>query len=165
MLTITIQSNFCVHQPCYWDHHIPPEPSILARQLSRWCVFKCGTKVVFICSPCFYLMTFNYLFCPFRLPLHVDFLAIKFHIKAWSNECRMVPHRPTHKKRMLFNDLETNDVDKGENNTHKQRTLPNDERLVKGSNVHETNINGCQKMSLAAHNVASFLRLQKSVNS
>ncbi len=36
------------------------------------------------------------------------------HIKAWSHECRIVPHRPTHEKRMPFNDLKTNDLDKGE---------------------------------------------------
>ncbi len=37
---------------------------------------------------------------------------------------------------------------KEKNNTHKQRTLPNDERLFGGSNVHETDINGCQWHSL-----------------
>ena len=29
---------------------------------------------------------------------------------------------------------------KEKNNTHKQRTLPNNERLFRGSNVHETGI-------------------------
>ena len=37
---------------------------------------------------------------------------------------------------------------------HKQRTLPNYERLWRGSNVHETDINGCQKMALVAHTQA-----------
>ena len=36
-------------------------------------------------------------------------------IKAWSHECRIVPHRPTHGKRMPLTK---------KNNTHKQRTLP-----------------------------------------
>ncbi len=34
---------------------------------------------------------------------------------------------------------------KEKNNTNKQHTLPNDERLFIGSNVHETDINGCQQ--------------------
>ena len=36
---------------------------------------------------------------------------------------------------------------KEKHNTHKQRQLPNDERPFKGSNGHETDINGCQKMA------------------
>ncbi len=43
---------------------------------------------------------------------------------------------------------------KDKNNTLKQRTLPNDERLFRGSNVHETNINGCQKMTFVTHTQA-----------
>ncbi len=34
---------------------------------------------------------------------------------------------------------------------YKQCTLPNDERLFRGSNVHETDINGCQKMAFVEH--------------
>ncbi len=40
------------------------------------------------------------------------------------------------------------------NNTHKQRTLPNDERLFRESNVHETDINGYQKMAFVAQTQA-----------
>ncbi len=40
---------------------------------------------------------------------------------------------------------------KGKNNTHKQRTLPNDERPFKGSNRLETDINGCRKMTFVPH--------------
>ncbi len=40
---------------------------------------------------------------------------------------------------------------KENNYTHKQRTLPNDERPVKGSNGHETDINGCQKIAFVPH--------------
>ncbi len=40
---------------------------------------------------------------------------------------------------------------KEKNNTHKQRTLPNDELLFRGSNVHEADINGCQKMASVAY--------------
>ena len=45
---------------------------------------------------------------------------------------------------------------KEKNNTHKQRTLPNDERLFRGSkfNVNETDINGCQNMAFVAHTQA-----------
>ncbi len=46
-------------------------------------------------------------------------------------------HRPTHEKRMT--------LAKEKNNTHKQRTLPNDERPLKRSNGLETHfldING-----------------------
>ena len=49
-----------------------------------------------------------------------------------------VPHTPKHEKQMSFSAWKTNDVDKGENNTHKQRKLPNAERSVKGSNGHNT---------------------------
>ena len=52
---------------------------------------------------------------------------------------------------MPFNDLKTNDVDKEKNNTHKQRTFPNDECLFRGSKVHETDINGCEKLAFVAH--------------
>ncbi len=41
------------------------------------------------------------------------------------------------------------------NNTHKQRTLPNDERPFRGSNVNETDINGCQKMTFVVHTQAN----------
>ena len=40
---------------------------------------------------------------------------------------------------------------KEKNNTHKQRALPNDERPFTGSNGHERNINGCQKMAFVPH--------------
>ena len=40
---------------------------------------------------------------------------------------------------------------KEKNNTHKQRTLPNDERTFKGPNGHKTDINGSQKMALVPH--------------
>ncbi len=40
---------------------------------------------------------------------------------------------------------------KEKNNTHKQRTLPNDERPFNGSNGHEMDINGCQKMAFVPH--------------
>ena len=40
---------------------------------------------------------------------------------------------------------------KEKNNTQKQRTLPNDERSLKGSNGHETDINGWQKMAFVPH--------------
>ncbi len=40
---------------------------------------------------------------------------------------------------------------KEKNNTHKQRKLPNDECPLKGSNGHETDINGCQKMVFVFH--------------
>ncbi len=43
---------------------------------------------------------------------------------------------------------------KKKNSTHKQRTLPNDECLFRGSNVHETDINGCQEMDFVAHTQA-----------
>ncbi len=43
---------------------------------------------------------------------------------------------------------------KEKNNTHKQRTLPNGERLFRGSNVHEIDINGCQTMTFVAHTQA-----------
>ncbi len=56
----------------------------------------------------------------------------------------IVPHRPTYEKRMPFNDLKTNDVDKGKKLI---RTLPDD----RGSNVYETDVNGCQKMAFVAH--------------
>ncbi len=65
-----------------------------------------------------------------------------------------IADKPTNEKRMPFNDLKTNEIDKGKNNTHKQRTLPTDERLFRGSNVHETDINGCQKMAVVAHTQA-----------
>ena len=65
---------------------------------------------------------------------------------------------------MPFNDLKTNDViDKGEktrtNDAHylnderlfKRRTLLNDGRLFRGSNVYETDINGYKKMTFIAH--------------
>ena len=37
---------------------------------------------------------------------------------------------------------------------HKQPTLPDDERLFRGSNVHEMDINGCQKMAFVVHTQA-----------
>ena len=43
-------------------------------------------------------------------------------LKAWSHECRIVPHRPTHQKQIKFNAWKTNDVDKGEPQ-HAQTTL------------------------------------------
>ena len=44
---------------------------------------------------------------------------------------------------------------KEKNNTHKQRTLPNDERPVKGSNGHETtNINIMPKMAFGSRALA-----------
>ncbi len=57
---------------------------------------------------------------------------IGFSMKALSHECRMVTHKKRMKKRMTL-------------------TLPNDERLFKGSNGHETDINGCQKMAFVPH--------------
>ncbi len=43
---------------------------------------------------------------------------------------------------------------KEKNNSDKQRTLPNDERPLKGSNGRETDINGCQKMAFVPHKLA-----------
>ncbi len=40
---------------------------------------------------------------------------------------------------------------KEKNNTHKQRTLPNDERPVKGPNGHESDINGFHKIAFVPH--------------
>ena len=40
---------------------------------------------------------------------------------------------------------------KEKNNKHRQRTLPNDERLFKESNGHETDINGYQRMVFVPH--------------
>ncbi len=51
--------------------------------------------------------------------------------------------RLTHEKRMT--------LIKEKNNKHKQRTLPNDERPFKGSNGHETDITGYQKMAFVPH--------------
>ncbi len=39
-------------------------------------------------------------------------------------------------------------------NTHNQRTLPYDEHPFKGSNGHETDINGCHKMAFVPHTQA-----------
>ncbi len=75
-------------------------------------------------------------------------------LKALLHEWRIVPNSPTHEKRMTFNAWKTNDVDKGENNTHKQRTLPNDECPVKASNGHETQF---RRISTNAKKWHSFL--------
>ncbi len=48
---------------------------------------------------------------------------------------------------------------KEKNNTHKQRTLPNDERTFKRSNGHETDINGCQKMALFVPHTNAYTAL------
>ncbi len=62
--------------------------------------------------------SFTFLKILLRPPLHPKVLGvvrpIVTNLKAWSHACRLVPHRPTHEKRMPFNDLKTNDVDKGE---------------------------------------------------
>ena len=64
-------------------------------------------------------------------------------LKALSHECRMRNKwRLTIKIRMTLT--------KEEKNTYKQSTLPN-ERPFKGSNGHETDINGCQKMPFVSH--------------
>ena len=60
------------------------------------------------------------------------------HYQRMRNEWRLMI-----KKRMTLT--------KEKNNTHKQRTLPNNERPFKGSNGHETDINGCQKMTFVPH--------------
>ena len=57
-------------------------------------------------------------------------------LKALSHECRIVPHRPTHEKRMTFNAWKANDVDKVTRTNNAK--LPTDERPVKGSKGHET---------------------------
>ncbi len=56
-----------------------------------------------------------------------------------------------HEKRMTFSNKTGMMVTKEINNTYKQRTLPNDERPLKGSNGHETDINGCQKTAFVPH--------------
>ncbi len=66
------------------------------------------------------------------------FRLIIISVKDWSQECHIIPHRPTHEKRMPFNDLKRMTLTKEKNKTHNQRTLPNDERLFRGLNVHET---------------------------
>ena len=81
-------------------------------------------------------------------PLSTSFFL---SLKAWSHECRIGQHVRNECRLTLT---------KEKNNTLKQRTLiPNDERLFRGSNVmnvHETDINGCQKMAFVAN--TAFVR-------
>ena len=72
--------------------------------------------------------------------------------KALSHDGRIGHARETndvliHEKRMTLT--------KEKNNTHKTRTLPNDERPFKGpkglTKGLETDINGCQKMTFISH--------------
>ncbi len=66
-----------------------------------------------------------------------------------------VPHRPMHEKQMTLNACETRmTLTKEKNNTHKQRTLPNDEHQFKGSNKHETHF---RHISADAKKLHSFL--------
>ena len=70
-----------------------------------------------------------YSYCPLTRVPHGQRMRNEWHL--------------TIKKRMAWT--------KEKNNTHKQHTLPYSERPFKGSNGHETDINGRQNMAFVPH--------------